>query len=87
MVGGQGLELRRAPLGDAEGIDPGVELQPQGVGPLHPVGQRIKSVFRGGPLCAGEVFAPRVQLGGIEGVGGGPHLENHGVHAHVHTSL
>ena len=87
VVGGQGLELRRAPLGDAEGIDPGVELQPQGVGPLHPVGQRIKSVFRGGPLCAGEVFAPRVQLGGIEGVGGGPHLENHGVHAHVHTAL
>ena len=85
MVGGEGIKLALPPLGDAEGVDPGVELQAQLVGLLHPVGQGIKAVFGGGTLGTGEVLAPGIILRGIEGIGGGPHLEDYGGHAHIRT--
>ena len=80
-------QLTLAALGKAEGVDPGVELQPQGVSLLHPVGQGIKAVFRGQAGGPGQVLAPGEQLRGIEGVPRGTHLEDHRVHPHVHAVL
>ena len=87
VVGGEGIKLRLAALGDAEGVEPGVELQPQGVGPLHPVLQRVEAVPGGSALGAGEIAAPGVVVRGVQGVGGGPHLEDHRVHAQLHALL
>ena len=86
-LGVQGGQLGLAAFGDAEGVDPGVELQPQGVGPLHPVGQRIKIVLRSQAGGAGQVLAPGKQFRGIEGVSRRADLENHRVHAHIHAVL
>ena len=49
----------------------------------HPVFERVKAVFRRHSLRAGQMLAPGVDIGLIEGVAGGADLQNDRVHAHL----
>ena len=76
-----GLQRTGAVLGHPVGVDPGVHLHLAGVGLLHQIGQRVKSAVGRLALLAGQVHAVGEDLGGIEGVGTGPHLKEDGVEA------
>ena len=75
--------LRRVVPG-AKWVEPGMQLQPAPVCLGDGKRQRIVIGLGRAPHRAGEVFAPRLQLRGIERVAAGPHLEDDGVEPQCH---
>ena len=82
-TGGQPIILLLPIPGHPEGVDPGVELQAQGMGFFHPVFQRVKAAAGRCILAACQIRAPGEQIGWVEGIRTGAHLQDHSVHAHI----
>ena len=68
-----------AALACAVGVDPGVQLQPARTRLAQPDGQWV--ITRVLPLGAGEVLAPGLQAGLVEGVAAGAYLQEQGIEA------
>ena len=65
------------------GIEPGVQLHVAGMTLVDKILQRVPHGVGSHPLLPREIFAPRLQLRGIKGVGRRAHLENHRIDADV----
>ncbi len=63
------------------GVEPGVQFEAALVGLLHRVLQRVVSGVAA--LLAGEVAGPGLQLGVVDGVGGGPGVQEDRVQSHI----
>ena len=65
------------------GIEPGVQLHIAGMALVNQILQRVPHRVGSHPLLPREIFAPRLQLRGIEGVGRRAHLKNHRIDTDV----
>ena len=87
-IGAADVVRRRRPRHRVAGairIDPRVQLEPALVRLGDREGERIVVRLRRAPHLPGEHLGPRLDVGAIQRVGGGPHLQDDGVHAELHA--
>ena len=77
-----GTQLLLVVGGHPIGVEPGVQLHAARMALFDHELQRIPEGIGGDPLLTGQETGPGFQFGSIEGIGLGPHLEDHGVAAH-----
>src|SRR5438445_9302497 len=85
MVCSQGRFRKRIP--SPIRVKPRVQFQSAFVRFLYGERQRVVKWQRRLPHCAGEVFRPGFNAGGIKRIASGPYLENDGVELELHGAV
>ena len=74
-------------MADAVGIEPAMEFEPAGVRLRDGEGERVVGRVRRLAHGAAEIVRPGLERRVVEGVGAGPHLEDHGIEPRVGRTI